>query len=136
MLTRCSVVQGEGHGKIKLKIRYMSLEQIYAQPRAATVVRCIHQRAGTSTLAIQAAFAAVCGHLCASGLVFFMHVFFMHVFFSKLAQLQVFQQLLAGPKAAASVQQFVCHQIMVNLVTLLFSSASLQLKALHWQVCY
>lgn len=35
------MVQGEGHGKIKLKIRYMSLEAIYAQPRAATVVRLV-----------------------------------------------------------------------------------------------
>lgn len=28
---------GKGHGKIKLRIKYMSLEQIYSQPRSATV---------------------------------------------------------------------------------------------------
>lgn len=68
----CIAVQGEGHGKIKLKIRYMSLEQIYAQPRAATVVRCKHHHA--STLATQAAFTALCGRCRAIRLLLFMHV--------------------------------------------------------------
>ena len=31
-------VQGKGHGKVKLRMKYMSLEAIYSQPRTATVV--------------------------------------------------------------------------------------------------
>ena len=31
-------LQGKGHGKVKLRMKYMSLEAIYSQPRSATVV--------------------------------------------------------------------------------------------------
>lgn len=31
-------LQGKGHGKVKLRMKYMSLEAIYSQPRTATVV--------------------------------------------------------------------------------------------------
>ena len=35
----CVFLQGKGHGKVKLRMKYMSLEAIYSQPRTATVVR-------------------------------------------------------------------------------------------------